>query len=55
MDELLFDRVKQLKEIDDHLGRIARMPSDKMRLALEYLRYDLALMIAKAEQEHAGF
>lgn len=60
MDELLHDRVKQLKEIDDRLERLIKLKPTADKLlrivtGLNSLRLELALMIAKAEQEHADF
>lgn len=57
MDELLYERVKQLKEIDDRLTMINVRHSKKCAAwaELNQLRYDLADMIRKAEEEHAAF
>ena len=60
MDELLFDRVSQLKAIEERIERIeqlarnggARVTAIKM---LNELRRDVYIMVAKAEQEHAEF
>jgi hypothetical protein len=58
-DELLFDRVNQLKAIDDRLERIIAkvgdIPPDMTRMSLSCLRDELATMIRVAEEEHAAF
>jgi hypothetical protein len=62
VDELLYDRVKQLKELDNRLERIEKMVGGfgyanvaPIAKALGSLRLDLALMIQQAEQAHADF
>jgi hypothetical protein len=56
MDELLLDRVKQLKEIDDRLERMKYiMRTDALRKAIVDLRNELGLMIQRAEEEYANF
>lgn len=55
MDELLFERVKQLREIDDRLERMLLVKPDILHRAIRDLRNDLALMIQHAEVEHAKF
>jgi len=60
VDELLYDRVKQLKEIDDRLERIELRHglSENTPIGaddLHNLRLDIALMIQKAEQDHTDF
>jgi hypothetical protein len=57
-DELLFERVKQLREIDDRLERIFRTGGEmsaKVAHELIVLRRDVADMIRQAEAEHAAF
>jgi hypothetical protein len=56
MDELLYSRVKQLKEIEDRLDAIQR--KSKVGSVTDdvcQLRFDVIDMIAVAEQEHADF
>jgi hypothetical protein len=61
VDELLYDRVKQLKEIDDRLERIELRQGRSIGKHpigaddLHNLRLDIALMIQKAEQDHTDF
>ncbi len=55
MDELLYDRVKQLKEIDERLRLMLNIKPDIMHASIRDLRNDLALMIQRAEEEHAAF
>ncbi len=59
MDELLFDRVKQLREIDDRLERLTAPPIantvERLIIHIADLRRDLALMIQHAEEAHAAF
>lgn len=60
MDELLFERVEQLKEIDDRLERILGTSNglwdwDSTRLAITNLRNELAVMIEKVKAEHTAF
>ena len=56
MDELLYSRVKQLKEIEDRLYDLAKkLPHQSVMLDLYQLRCDLRDMIAAAEREHAEF
>ena len=58
-DELLADRVKQLKEIEEWLEQIEKYAPrglDGWTLAsLRDLRSELKLMIQNAEREHAEF
>lgn len=62
MDELLAERVKQLREIDDRLERISKRLSRSAALIaqdaehdVQQLRNDLAAMILEAERQHAEF
>ena len=60
MDELLYDRVKQLKEIDERVERILKTPNglwdwESTKAALGNLRLDLQTMIQQAEADHAAF
>lgn len=56
MDELLMDRVKQLKEIEERIDRIEIVcNSNRIRTLLNELRRDVKTMVAVAEQEHAEF
>jgi hypothetical protein len=60
MDELLYDRVKQLKEIDERVERILKTPNglwdwESTKAALNNLRLDLQTMIQQAEADHAAF
>ena len=55
MDELLHDRVQQLREIDERLERIERLPTFDPTGQLRSLRLDLARMIAVAEAEYEAF
>lgn len=52
-DELLADRVKQLKDIEERLERIESAP-DIVR-SIRSLRNDVNLMIQHAEDEHTAF
>jgi hypothetical protein len=58
-DELLYSRVAQLREIEDHLERIERMlrvgSVEMARVKLQQLRADVLLAIRQAEREHAEF
>ena len=59
-DELLYERVKQLKEIDERLERMLTTPNgiwdwDSTKVAITRLRHDLTAMILKAEAEHDAF
>jgi hypothetical protein len=57
-DELLFDRVKQLKEIQERLSDAIRIRGRLPNTAwdnLITLNNDLAWMILQAETEHAAF
>lgn len=61
-DTLLLARVKQLKEIDEALERVERIPGhadvkhlEAIGKELARVRLDLAAMIAKAEQEYRDF
>ncbi len=55
MDELLYDRVKQLKEIDERLRQMLTIKPDQLHKAIRDLRNDVAVMIERAEEEHAAF
>jgi hypothetical protein len=59
MDELLWERVKQLREISDALRDVwtAFQNGDQrdMWSSLVAFRYDLDRMIAAAEAEHEAF
>lgn len=60
MDELLWERVKQLQEIDDRLERMLATPNglwdwDSTRAAITNLRNEIAVMILNAKSEHAAF
>ncbi len=61
MDELLFERVTQLEEIDERLERILNPPpgslwdSTFLVRSITDLRQDIALMIRNAKEEHAAF
>ena len=56
MDELLMNRVKQLKEIEERLDRIeAVCNSNHICKLLNELRRDVYIMVTNAEQEHADF
>lgn len=55
MDELLFERIEQLKEIDERLERMLLLNSDFLHKAIRDLRNDLALMIRTAQEGHAAF
>lgn len=58
MDELLFERVTQLEEIDESLERILKTPNgncDATTWAIGRLRLDIALMIRNAKEEYAAF
>lgn len=58
-DELLYSRVTQLREIEDHLDRIERMlrvgSVEMARVKVHQLRSDVLLAIQQAEREHAEF
>lgn len=59
-DELLHDRVTQLKEIDERVERILKTPNglwdwESTQAALKNLRLDLQTMIQQAEADHAAF
>ena len=56
MDELLHNRVKQLKEIEDILERMEKKSIlYSVTADLRSLRADLFMMIQQAEQEHDDF
>lgn len=59
MDELLMSRVKQLKEIEERLERLALVFADNDEFAvqavLHQLRLDVQDMVRKAEAEHEAF
>lgn len=56
MDELLMDRMKQLKLIEDRLDRaIATGNESKVFAAAIDLHVEVKLMIAAAEAEYAAF
>lgn len=57
MDELLFSRVKQLREIDERLERIERKVYDGKfpHADVVQLRRDVQDMISTAEAEHEAF
>jgi hypothetical protein len=50
MDELLYNRVKQLREIDDRLERMLLIKPDQLHKTIRDLRNDLATMIRLAEE-----
>jgi len=55
MDELLHERLEQLKEIDERLERMLTTPNGLWGIKITNLRNDLALMIRKAQEEYAAF
>ncbi len=55
MDELLMDRVNQLKEIDDRLERMLLVKPDVLHRAIRDLRNEIAVMIQEAKAAHAAF
>jgi len=55
MDELLHDRVQQLKEIQDRIDRLNGMTPECIVRELAVLRWDLAAMIRAAEDEYEAF
>lgn len=58
IDELLFDRVKQLREIDERLERMLLVGFAQpylVRRAILDLRNDIRSMILVAEKQHADF
>lgn len=60
MDELLDERVKQLKDIDERIRGILATPNglwdwDTVKISLNNLRLDLGLWIKRAEEEYAAF
>lgn len=57
MDELLMDRVNQLKQIEERLERIRQKVYDGLfpHEDLVQLRWDVRDMIRKAEADYAAF
>jgi hypothetical protein len=62
VDELLEERVKQLKEIEERLERLLDYTIDdpaiathRFRQGIRALRNDVLLMVAEAERQHAAF
>lgn len=55
MDEFLYDRIKQLKDIDDRLHMMQVAKPAAIPEAIRALRSDLVLMIQAAEDAYAAF